>query len=303
VARLRTTAVSALTAVLVLSPFSGFHGLSGGLFEPPSSSQETFKIACSTLPFESIKKARQIDQDCGIHGDTNRTADAPQAAQNAAKNNFCASGPVVLATNLTFRHLQSDTEANAKIECCGPKKLPSDRALLQNIHTTDTGEKVGEGTVVPLIGFVMKGKYSNTGKGTTSFTTTERPSMSTCSSTPSTRSRLVVRSRHNFLFGNNFAAPSNHVLTSTDLLVYETMSTFWRRFAETGDPNPRGLPVQWPPYRSGPLDPPVDPSKSDQHLVFGDRLGVANYLRDQQYNFWESFFFRSAIGSVAAAAR
>ena len=56
----------------------------------------------------------------------------------------------------------------------------------------------------------------------------------------------------NLLFGNNFGAPSNHVLTPADLVVFEAMSTFWRRFMETGDPNPRGVPVQWPPYRPNP---------------------------------------------------
>jgi para-nitrobenzyl esterase len=107
----------------------------------------------------------------------------------------------------------------------------------------------------------------------------------------------------NLLFGNNFAAPSNHVLTPADLVIYDAMSTFWRRFIETGNPNPRGAPVQWPPYRPGPFDTPVDPSRSDRHFVFGDRLGVANYLRDSQCNFWESFYFRSVLGAVPAAAR
>jgi para-nitrobenzyl esterase len=107
----------------------------------------------------------------------------------------------------------------------------------------------------------------------------------------------------NFLFGNNFGAPSNHVLTAADVSVYGVMSVFWHRYIETGDPNPRGQPVQWPPYRPGPNDAPVGPSRSDAHLIFGDRPGVANYLRDSQCNFWESFFFRSVLGAVPAAAR
>ncbi len=107
----------------------------------------------------------------------------------------------------------------------------------------------------------------------------------------------------NFLFGNNFGAPSNHALTPADVSVYEALSTFWRRFAETGDPNPRGRSVQWPPYRPGPFDAPVDASLSDRHFVFADRLGVSGYVRDAQCNFWESFFFRSVLGTVPAAAR
>lgn len=106
----------------------------------------------------------------------------------------------------------------------------------------------------------------------------------------------------NFLFGNNFGAPSNHVLTTPDLVIFQTMSTFWRRFAETGDPNLRGAP-NWPPYRPGPFDEPVEASRRDRHFVFGERFGVASYLRDQQCNFWESFYFRSVLGTVPAAAR
>ena len=107
----------------------------------------------------------------------------------------------------------------------------------------------------------------------------------------------------NLLFGNNFGAPSNHVLTTPDLVVYDAMSVFWRRFMETGDPNARGVPVQWPPYRPGHFEEPVDASRSDRHFVFGDRLGVANYLRDSHCNFWEPFFLRSVRGAVPAAAR
>jgi hypothetical protein len=80
------------------------------------------------------------------------------------------------------------------------------------------------------------------------------------------------------------------------------MSTFWRRFMETGDPNPRGH-THWPPYRPRPFDRPVDASQSDWHFVFGDRLGVSNHLRDSQCNFWESFNFRSVVGALPAAAR
>ncbi len=106
----------------------------------------------------------------------------------------------------------------------------------------------------------------------------------------------------NLLFGNNYAAPT-HVLNAADLVIFDAMSTYWRRFAETGDPNPRGRPVQWPSYRPGPFEDAVDPSRSDRYFVFGERLGVNTYLRDSQCNFWESFYFRSALGTVPAATR
>ena len=107
----------------------------------------------------------------------------------------------------------------------------------------------------------------------------------------------------NLVFGNNFGAPSNHILTSPDLAVYETISTFWRRFADTGDPNARGVPEQWPPYQVLDAQGAVDPSRSSRHIVFAARPGVASYLRDSQCNFWESFFFRSLLSSIPAAAR
>jgi carboxylesterase type B len=106
----------------------------------------------------------------------------------------------------------------------------------------------------------------------------------------------------NLLFGNDFMPPTPHVLNAADLMVFGAMSTFWRRFAETGDPNPRGVPVQWPMYR-GPSGETVDPSQSDRYFAFGERLGVSSHLRDQHCNFWESFFFRSVRGAVPAAAR
>jgi para-nitrobenzyl esterase len=105
----------------------------------------------------------------------------------------------------------------------------------------------------------------------------------------------------NLIFGNNFGAPSNHILTTPDLALYETISTFWRRFADTGDPNTRGVPEQWPLYQ--PVGGVTDVSQASRHFVFATRLGIASDLRDAQCNFWESFFFRSLLTSVPAAAR
>jgi para-nitrobenzyl esterase len=107
----------------------------------------------------------------------------------------------------------------------------------------------------------------------------------------------------NLLFGNNFGAPSNHVLTPADLVVFDAMSTYWSRFAENGDPNPRGAPVQWPPYRPDRSQPGADPTNGDYYFVFGPRLGVNTSYRDARCNFWEPFFYRTAVGAAPAAAR
>jgi para-nitrobenzyl esterase len=124
-----------------------------------------------------------------------------------------------------------------------------------------------------------------------------------------TAGRAIHGLESNFLFGNSFMAGSvpgitaARALNAADLVIYDAMSHFWRQFMESGDPGPRGRPTPWPAYRPGQFDPPVDASRSDRHFVFADRLGVANYLRDLQCNFWESFYFRSALGTVPAASR
>jgi para-nitrobenzyl esterase len=124
-----------------------------------------------------------------------------------------------------------------------------------------------------------------------------------------TAGRAIHGLESNFLFGNSFTAgsvpgiTSARALTAADLVIYDAMSHFWRQFMESGEPGPRGQPTSWPAYRPGPFDPPVDTARSDRHFVFADRLGVGNHLRDQQCNFWESFYFRSALGTVPAAAR
>lgn len=108
---------------------------------------------------------------------------------------------------------------------------------------------------------------------------------------------------NNLLFGNNFGAPSNHVLTAADEALFRSMSTYWRQFAETGSPNHPGNPVQWPLFRPITVQSPLDPALSDRFLRFDRLITEDGYLRDSPCNFWESFFFRSAVGAVPASAR
>jgi carboxylesterase type B len=105
----------------------------------------------------------------------------------------------------------------------------------------------------------------------------------------------------NLVFGNNFGAPSNHVLNAQDVALFRTVSTYWRQFAETGRPNAPGNPVPWPLFR--PLPPDADSSLQDRYLRFDRLLTEDSYLRDSQCNFWEPFFFRTVVGAVPAAAR
>ena len=111
------------------------------------------------------------------------------------------------------------------------------------------------------------------------------------------------RPRSELRFREQLRGATNHTLTPADLSLFGAIGTFWARFAETGDPNPPGVPVQWPRYRPFASGTIVDPSQSDRYFVFADRLGVGELSAGSQCNFWESFFFRSALGVVPAAAR
>lgn len=102
----------------------------------------------------------------------------------------------------------------------------------------------------------------------------------------------------NLLFGNNFGAPSNHVLTPTDVALFRAMSGYWRRFAETGNPNAPTEAVPWPTLK---LD--GSPRLSDRYLVLDNVIKAANGLRDRECRFWDRFYFRSVMGAVPASAR
>jgi hypothetical protein len=97
----------------------------------------------------------------------------PHALQNQAKNNLCASGNAVEATFTTFKNLQAQLVAR-NIANWSPNSLPPDRSIFKNLYTTSNGNKLGEGSLVKLVAYVMKvkkgGKESvNCGKSKTAF--------------------------------------------------------------------------------------------------------------------------------------
>lgn len=94
----------------------------------------------------------------------------------------------------------------------------------------------------------------------------------------------------NLLFGNNFGAPSNHVLNAADQTLFSVMSEYWSRFAATGNPN-AGSVEEWPRFDQA----------SAQYLVLDTSVGPATRLRDQHCNFWEHYSFRSLLGTVPAS--
>lgn len=116
--------------------------------------------AC-TLPFDAIKQSHAIDSSCGTSGNS---TSGPQAAQNEAKNNFCAAGTPVNLTFANFAQLQQAAK-NAGITFGGNAQLPQDRSLLHNLVSLPSQGAVGEGSVVRLAAFVMDAHYSNVSKG------------------------------------------------------------------------------------------------------------------------------------------
>jgi para-nitrobenzyl esterase len=104
----------------------------------------------------------------------------------------------------------------------------------------------------------------------------------------------------NFIFGNNFGAPSNYVLNADDLMLFGAISGYWSRFAAVGDPNTDDATVlHWPRF----THPTGQGRGSNKYIVLDWPLGEAKRLREQACDFWEPFFLRSiADGPVPAAA-
>ena len=98
----------------------------------------------------------------------------------------------------------------------------------------------------------------------------------------------------NLLFGNNFGAPSNHVLTAADLRLFQTMSGYWGAFAERAQPGSSDA-VHWPVFmfRGYPL-------VSERYLVLDGTVTQAEHLNDRRCDLWDQYYLRSLVGSVPA---
>jgi len=103
----------------------------------------------------------------------------------------------------------------------------------------------------------------------------------------------------NFVFGNNFAPPDNHVLNPADVAVSNFMSTYWSRFITNGDPNRTSdnNVVPWPAFES-----PTPFGARDRYLILDSVIRESKSWRVQQCDFLKSFFFRSVVGAVPAGA-
>jgi hypothetical protein len=135
---------------------------------PPQ--QPKFQLDC-VLP-ALTPNALSIDKRCDNDGDSS----GDSAKQNEIKNRFCLpdspTNPIEITFN-TMKDLQTETETKGihfgrKPIPGQPGKttedLPNDRSLLVDMVNVN-GQKVGEGSLVTLEGFVFKAKHSNVGSG------------------------------------------------------------------------------------------------------------------------------------------
>lgn len=117
-----------------------------------------FKPGCK-LPFDTIKSTGlEIDAQCTPDG--NGGDDTAKVLENHAKNNFCVTGKPVAITEDDFKGLQKTADDN------GLKKgLKTSRDSLVNIFDSSGGTKIGEGTLVQFVSFLLKASNSNVGAG------------------------------------------------------------------------------------------------------------------------------------------
>ena len=102
----------------------------------------------------------------------------------------------------------------------------------------------------------------------------------------------------NFVFGNSFTAPDNHILNSADLALANSIGRYWTRFATSGNPNLVGdnTAVPWFPFQ---IATPFTPG--DRYLILDSVVREGQALRALQCDFLKPFFFRSVVGAVPAA--
>jgi carboxylesterase type B len=102
---------------------------------------------------------------------------------------------------------------------------------------------------------------------------------------PRTFKYLFTRRRPGHADGPHHGEETAHVFGNlatggrydeVDEALSAAMRRAWVAFARDGDP---GVP-QWEPYRTG----------DDNHVVFGDRIGVGSHWRKEQLDFLERFF-------------
>jgi carboxylesterase type B len=106
----------------------------------------------------------------------------------------------------------------------------------------------------------------------------------------------------NLLFATNIGAPllpppTTYVLGAGDLAVSASMRGYWRRFADTGNPNTDDdTVVHWQVFNR----PAGSGRGADKYLIVDDPVTTGKRLREAECAFWEPYFFRSITAAVPA---
>jgi len=118
----------------------------------------SFTAPCK-MPFATLSAKEAIDSKCGMSGNPKNTP--ALAAQDTAKNNFCATGTPVVLTFDTYPAMQAAAEKALGKSDYEP---PATRTMLHNVYTYK-GKKIGEGTLVSVVGYVEAAHYSDVEDG------------------------------------------------------------------------------------------------------------------------------------------
>ncbi len=118
-----------------------------------------FKAGCK-LPFDTIKtKSLEIDAKCTLDG--NAADNSAKRLENNAKNNFCADGTPKVITYDDFKTLEETADGIDGLR----QGLKESRDGLVDILKTAAHPKLGEGSLVQFVAFVLDARNSNVGKG------------------------------------------------------------------------------------------------------------------------------------------
>ena len=122
----------------------------------PTSARAQLQPTCP-LPFRDIQLHHPIDDACGAEGNG---SEPTLIAQNRAKNNFCVAGSPVDLTIRDFANLQRAAEASGVL-FGNASRLPTKRDQLLGIYGMASGQRVGEGSLVRVTGYMVDSHYSN----------------------------------------------------------------------------------------------------------------------------------------------
>jgi para-nitrobenzyl esterase len=106
-----------------------------------------------------------------------------------------------------------------------------------------------------------------------------------------------------FVFGTTITPPvhpsGTYMLSDEELKFANSIAAYWRRFADSGNPNTDDeTAVHWQAFNR----PTADGRGGDKYLILDRPITVGKRLRESQCLFWEPYFLRSITGAMPASA-